>query len=209
MMLKTLAAACLLALSLAPATLAQTTSSGKIRTIDPATNTLSIDTANGPQTYRYAPGTIEAAKLAPGSDILLTPSKNRVGTVVDSFRNYVRIRPDSAADSGTGEFIQQIFPPPYSYREGDRVVVLPDGKIVTLSNDVVGYLAPGDIVQASTVSTTATETSKPAETTTTTTTTTTTEQQVEQPVEQRPTTQPVAQPAPAPAETSQPVRALW
>lgn len=188
-MLKKLAIAGLFTLALTPAAMAEVMA-GKVQSVNPAENTVSVQTADGAtRTYKYVPGTIEAAKISEGSNVLVNPMKANVGTVVDCFRNYMRVRPDTATDD-KGEFIVQLFPPPRACEEGERIAVLPDGEIVSLDKEIAGYLIPGEIVQAVEVAAIPERTSTEQRTT----------------VIQRRTTE-VTQPLPVSAP--EPVRALW
>lgn len=144
-MLKKFAAAALLLLTLAPAAKAEVVT-GKIQLIDTDNSMVTIQTTDGgTQVYRYAPDTLEIAKLTEGSDVRVSPMKTGVGTVVRTFRNYVQVRPDSATETGAGEFIA-IPQGPQKFQAGDRVLILSRCKLVETSEEVVGYLIPGDIV---------------------------------------------------------------
>lgn len=189
-MFKQFAVAASLLLTLVPAAMAEVVT-GKIQDIDADNQQVSIQTADGStQVYRYAPGTLEVANLAEGSDVRVSPMKTGVGTVVRTFRNYVQVRPDSAAENGSGEFIA-VPHGPQKFQPGDRVLILSRCKLVQTSEEVVGYLMPGDIVPEVKLADLQYTTPQPV-------------------TIERPTAGEASQPVTEePAEVVEPIRALW
>lgn len=185
-MLKQFLTTTLLLLCLAPAALAEVVS-GKIQSVDAANDRVSIQTADGKtQVYRYLPGTLEAAKLQEGSEVHVNQLDGKVGRVVAKLRNYVRVRPDNAEDD-RGEFYAMTVAP-HSFEVGDRVVILSRCKVLAATDEVVGYLIPGEIVPQ--VRLASLEFSEP------------------QPIVIQPAPRETAQPA-AVEVAPEPIRALW
>lgn len=214
-MLKPFAVALMMTLAIAPATFAQTTESpgstssspassrsvtGQIESINEADRLVTIRTTDGAtRTYQYQKGVLPDSKLSQGSTVLVSPLTYYTGTVVDQFRNFIRVRPDEGYNALKERVIYVEPPVPYGY--GDRVIVS-DEVVDRVGNNVDGYLAKGNIVQY-------TVTEVPALTTSSTSSRVQLTP-VERPAPVEPAVAPVAEPVsePAPAQTS-PVRALW